>query len=270
VPHEVVLFWVVAAAFLIADNLVLLPTGSDYLRFGMSRRFRYIPAVRLEARGRELVVLNPLNLFHRAAVTTRSLGRMNGGTLLSAHRRVGRALPTMNLLSWFGYAYFAAAVVLASLSFVIHFSSVLTAFLLVHLVCWTVMSVVLLRRRNTLGLTGYQTFVFVAEAAFVPAYTINLGKRVWSKQLLDLPAMTIGIRHFKRMRAGPERDLYVHQIRQRISVIEEGLADEEPGVDARQAAEGSSVAPAVALSGGTSEPRSALDLLREAKACLTA
>jgi hypothetical protein len=74
VQTEILLFWVVTAGFLIADNLVLLPAGRDYLRFGMRGRLVYSAATRLEARGRELVMLNPLDLFHRAAVTTRGLG----------------------------------------------------------------------------------------------------------------------------------------------------------------------------------------------------
>lgn len=262
-PNEIVLFWVVAAGFLIADNLVLLPSGSDYLRFGMSGRFSYDPSVRLEARGRELVMLNPINLFGRAAVTRRSLGRVQRQTFLVERRKLGRALPTMNLLSWCGYAYLASAVMLASLSFAASFGSVLAAFLLVHLVFWAVMSVVLVRRRSVLGLSGYQTFVLVAEAVFVPAYAINLGKRVWAKQVIELPAMTLGIRDAKRMVLEPERDLYVHQLRQRLDFMEQGLADEP-------AAAGGSVEPVQvqALFDRDARPMTDLELVREARACL--
>lgn len=165
-------------------------------------------------------MLNPLNLFGRVAVTSRALGRVQRKAFTAERRKVARALPTMNLLSWCGYAYLAAAVVLASLSFAASFGSVLTTFLLVHLLLWVLMSAVLVRRRKVLGLTGYQSFVLVAEALFVPAYAINMGKRVWAKQVFDLPAMTLGIRDAKRMQHEPERDLFAHQLRQRLNFME--------------------------------------------------
>lgn len=33
-PHEIALFWLVVAGFLLADNLVFVPAGCELLRFG--------------------------------------------------------------------------------------------------------------------------------------------------------------------------------------------------------------------------------------------
>lgn len=262
-PSEIVHFWLVAAGFLVADNLVLLPAGGDYLRLKPSGRFVYDASARLEARGRELVMLNPLDLFHRAAVTTRSLGRVDRHAFRSERQRVLRALSTMNLLSWIGYGYLVCAVVLAGLSFELHFGSVLASLLVVHLVFWGGMSAVLVRRRARLGLGGYQTFVLVCEALFVPAYAVNLGKRVWAKKRTELPAMTLGIRQARRMRQEIDREQMVHQLRRRLELLEATLPDEAvaAGRVSGQVPDRDGAPPARPVQLG--------DLVREAKACLT-
>ena len=264
---EIVLFWVVAAGFLFADNLVLLPAGRDYLRFGMRGRFAYSAATRLEARGRELVMLNPLNLFDRAAVTTRGLGPVTVFRLRAARRQVAQCLPTLNTFAWLGYAYLLCAVGLASLSFAMHFGSVLATFLVTHLIFAVVSTIVLARRRKILRLSGYQTLVFAIEAMLVPAYTINLGKRLWSKQMLDLPAMSLGIRQAKRTRDEVERELAMHQLRERLNQLEWGVVGAES--DGQPPTE---VTVLVSREGDDAlelqTQRSEIDLIREAKACL--
>jgi uncharacterized membrane protein YhaH (DUF805 family) len=262
VPNEIVLFWVVAAGFLIADNLVLLPPGGDFLRFGRAGRLVYVPAARLEARGCDLVLLNPLNLFHRAALTTRSLGPVDRQGFRASRRQLLTALPSMNLFSCIGYAYLGAAAVVASLSFAVHFGSVLASFLAVHLVFWAVTAGLLVRRRRALSLSGYQAFVFVVEGMLVPAYTINLGKRLWAKQRLDLPALTLGLRQAKRMPKDPDRELYLQQLRERLNVLESQLPDE--------ANDGAPAARAAPHKGEPlpARPVSQRDLVQEAKACL--
>lgn len=261
-PNEIVLFWVVAAGFLIADNLVLLPTGGDFLRFGRSGRMVYVPATRLEAKGRDLVLLNPLNLFHRAAVTTQSLGQVDRNGFRATHRQLARALPSMNLFSHIGYAYMAAAAAMASLSFAVHFGSVLTSFLAVHLVFWTVTAWLLIRRRRALSLSGYEAFVFVVEGLLVPAYTINLGKRLWAKRRLDLPAMTLGIRQARRMQQDAHRELYLQQLQERLNLLESSSPDEDGEGLAQVLAMRRNDDPSPATPGGQSA------LIKEARACL--
>ena len=222
---EIVLFWAVAAGFLIADNLRLIPAGGDYLRFGRSGALRYEPGARLEARGRDLIFLNPLNLFHRAALTSSVLGRLEPKQLRAARQRVRRAVPTLNLLSWLGSLYLVLAVAVASQSMRFSFALVLAAFLGVHLVFWVLCAGVLVWRRQTLGLSGKQASGVVAEAFFVPAYTINLGKRLWFKHTLDLPAMTLGLWQGKSLRDEHAKELFVHQLGQRLDLLETALPE---------------------------------------------
>lgn len=222
---EIVLFWAVAAGFLVVDNLRLIPSGGDYLRFGRRGTLRYEPGARLEARGRDLIFLNPLNLFHRAALTSSVLGRLEPKQLRAARQSVRSAVPTLNLLSWLGTLYLVLAAALASLSMRFSFALVLASFLGVHLVFWALSAGVLVWRKKKLGLTGRQVAVFVAEGFFVPAYTINLGKRLWFKHTLDLPAMTLGLWQGKSLRDERDQELFVHQLSQRLDLLETSLPD---------------------------------------------
>ncbi len=265
---EIVLFWVVAAGFLVADNLVLLPAGQDYLRFGMRGHLVYSAATRLEARGRELVMLNPLNLFHRAAVTTRGLGPLTASGFRVARKQVAQGLPTLNTFAWLGYAYLLFAVGLASLSFGVHFGSVLASFLATHMVFAVVATILLVRRREKLRLSGYQTLVFAVEAMLVPAYTINLGKRLWTKTVLDLPAMSLGIRQAKRARDEFDRELAMHQLRERLKLLESSMEIGDPEVDCGVSAEGKGAQDGPQATRPGKSARSEIDLIREAKACL--
>jgi hypothetical protein len=216
VPSEVALFWLLLAGFLVADNLVLVPAGGDYLKFSRDGRLHYLPGLRLQARGRDLVLLNPLSPFDRIALTRRIAGRATAGAWRASHRKVQASLPGANGLSWLGVAYLLVLLGLLVLSFQLHFGVVLAALGLWHLLAWVCGLTLLLTHRSALGLAGGQVFTLAVEALFVPAYTLNLGKRVWFRHRLDLPALTVGLRWLKRMPETPAKALYAHQLAERL------------------------------------------------------
>lgn len=215
-PTEVALFWLLLAGFLVADNLVLVPAGGDCLQFGRSGRLHYRPGLRLQARGRDLVLLNPLNPFDRIAITQRIGGPAAGAAWRTSRLQLRAGLPGANALSWLGCAYLAAWCVLAVASWHLHFGAVLAALGVCHLLAWAFAVTQLLRHRLALQLSGAQAFGLAAEALFVPAYTLNLGKRVWYRQRLDLPALTLGLWRLKRMAETPDKALYTHQLAERL------------------------------------------------------
>ena len=109
-----------------------------------------------------------------------------------------------------------ALLALLVLSFQLHFGVVLAALGLWHLLAWGCGLTLLLRHRAALRLSGGQVFTLAAEALFVPAYTLNLGKRVWFRHRLDLPALTLGLWCLKRMPEAPAKALYAHQLAERL------------------------------------------------------
>lgn len=221
--HEIALFWAVVAGFLIADNVLLLPSGRDFLRFGRSIGFKYEPRSRLEAMGRDLVFLNPLDLFDRVAITSASVGQINASQFRNAMRMVRHALPRLNAFAWVGYVYLLAIVVLAATSFRVGFELVLYVFITCHVVFWVLTTSMLLVWRRDLALSGYQAFVYAAEALFVPAYNINMGKRLWFRHTLDLPAFGLGLRQLRSIEDESSREFYVYQLGKRLDDLEAGL-----------------------------------------------
>jgi len=216
VPHEIALFWLVVAGFLLADNLVFVPAGCELLRFGRRGAFRYDASARLTAARREVVLLNPLNLFDRALITTRCFGDVEPRQWRQGRSLVRSALASLNGLSALGYFYMLITACLAAVSFHLPFTLVLLGFVVVHLLMWTLNTAALVALRHRLGLSGYDTFVLCVEAIFVPAYLMNMGKRAVHKKRIAISALGLGLRTLKRTDDEGERELLAIRLRERL------------------------------------------------------
>lgn len=217
--YEISLFWVAIAGLLFIDNLVLVPHGGDYLKVGRLGRFHYEVGTRFKARRRDLVLLNPLNPFDRLVVTQRSIGTLSPEQLHAARKLLRDTLHGVNLLSWLGSGYLAALVLLAVASLQAYFGVVLAALAVVHLLTWAACLYVLVSRQPRLLLSRYQTFSLAVEALLVPGYLVNLGKRVWFRHVLDLAALTLGLRQLRRMPDDSARELYGMRMASRLEDV---------------------------------------------------
>lgn len=216
---ETLLFWAVLSCLLFIDNLVLLPGDADYLRFNGSGRWRYEPGLRLQVRQRDLILLNPLDPFDRMAQTNSAIGKLTPQLLRVSRQRVRSTLRHINLLSLIGSGYLLALAGLAGASIWLYFGDVLLTLLLVHLAIWIAAVAVLFNNRQALCLSRFRAFSLSLEAFLVPGYLVNLGKRVWYRQTLDLPALTVGLRQLKRMPIDSARELYAMQISRRLDEL---------------------------------------------------
>lgn len=252
---DVALFWLVLGAFLLADHLVLAPAGGDFLKFGFGGRLRYEPRVRLKMRGRDLVMLNPLHPFDRLVLTRHAAGRASPAQVREATKQVRRALRPLNRLAVVGAAYLVVLVALVLASFEVAFVRVLVALAAVHLLAWSVSMALLFAGRRALGLPASRLVSLGAEAFFVPAYTVNLSRRLAKAQVLDVPAMAWGLRALRRIADPSLRELYGLRLSGRLDdvVAELDLDDDTP------------------LPAPASAHRQALGRwVEEARACLTA
>jgi hypothetical protein len=223
-------FWAVLASFLVFDNLVLLPAGRDCISVRRDGRFRYDPALRLQARGRDVVFLNPLDTFQRVVVSSQVGGMLAPRAFRAGRRLVRDLLPAVNLLSTLGAVYLALLSAMAVSSLVLYFGDVLIGLACAHLSFWICALVLLVRRRPALHLSGYQTAALAAESLFVPGYLVNLGKRVMLRQQLAVPALAIGLRQLAGMPDDPARELYHLQMARRLDEYsaESGFDDVPP------------------------------------------
>jgi hypothetical protein len=225
---EVVAFWAVLLLFLLADNIARAPAGCDGLRCGRRGSLHYDAGTRLQLRGREAFWLNPLNPFDRLLPTTACAGQLRPAALRQAGRTVRQALPWLNRLSVVGAVYLVLLAVLVAASQRLYFGVVLALLGGLHLTAWTVSLTLLWRGRYALPINGPRRWALAAEALFVPAYTINLAKRVLRHTPQELPALALGLRQWRRSRHQPGDDgpaaLQHFQLGQRLDLVEQGLA----------------------------------------------
>lgn len=273
-PFDEALFWLVVVGFLVFDNLILVPNGCDLLRFGKNGKLRYDASARLTAAGKEIVLLNPLNLFDRCLVTTVCFGSVDPRKWRRSNRLVATALGTLNGFSALGYFYMSLVVCLVVWSLYVGLGLALTAFVGLHLLVWVIATVAMVRVRQKLQLSGYDTFAALAEALFVPAYLMNLGKRLIYKKRVDFSALGLGLRDIKLMPDEDERTLAVIKIRERLDVLEMVQGHEAPlGIGVAQIASYTQDTPRPEAD--VNQPRDPVNLsatqqwIHQAKLCLT-
>lgn len=217
--HEIALFWLTVAGFLIADNLILAPRGCDVLRLGRRGVPWYETGSRLSIRGREATLLNPLNLFDRALLTTVCLGDVQPSQWRGARQMLRQAMPVLNTLALVGYAYMVLTAVLAWLSFQGPFLPILIAFGLLHLLVWFGAAAVVVLRRRQLRLSGMALTTSLLEALFVPAYLMNLGKRLLYKRQVAVSSLGLALRSAKRVADPDDRAILGHRLRERMDTV---------------------------------------------------
>lgn len=219
-PNETAFFWLVVATFLFFDNLIIVPHGCELLRFGRCGILRYDASSRLSAGGREMVLLNPLNLYDRGLVTTKCFGDVEPRQWRQSRELVNTALPTLNGFSSMGYVYLMLVVFLAVLSFRVGFTPALIGFVGLHLLVWMAAVAGLIVRRRQLLLSGSGVLGAAAEALFVPAYLMNLGKRLVYKRRVGISALGLGLRQLKRTVNEGDRDELALKLSGRLELLE--------------------------------------------------
>lgn len=269
-PHEIALFWLVVAAFLFFDNLIVVPQGCELLRFDRRGRLRYEATSRLTAASRELVLLNPLNLFDRGLLTTQCFGDVELRVWKQGRRLVRSAVPTLNTFSLLGYVYMLLVAGLAYISFQLGLLPALVVFVAVHLTLWVLCLGILVARRRQLHLSGYEVFSYATEAILVPAYLMNLGKRLANKQRVGISALGLGLRALKTVDDDDLRLLLKVRLRERLEVLEmtqgyENALADEGGVKVANTHSTHSEHDDV----GCAPLSSTQKWIQEAKACLT-
>lgn len=269
-PNETALFWLVVAAFLFFDNLIIVPQGCELLRFGRRGLLRYDASSRLSATGREMVLLNPLNLFDRGLVTTKCFGDVEPRKWRQGLELVNAALPTLNGFSTMGYFYLVLVVFLAALSFRIGFTPALIGFVGLHFLVWVAAVAWLIVRRRQLLLSGLGVLGAAAEALFVPAYLMNLGKRLVYKKRVGISALGLGLRQLKRTVTEDDRVDLTWKLSSRLELLEmtqghevdEGSPGSSNPMDTRAGDLGATSAEMLAHLSATQQ------WIMEAKACL--
>ena len=122
--NETLLFWIVLFGFLVFDNFILVQHGKDFVTINKNGRLIYKSRTRTLLMGRDVLVLNPFNLFDRV-VCTNKLKLIERSDVYKAEvtslRNFTRSLKIFVHVGW---AYIGCLIVCCYLSFSINFEFV--------------------------------------------------------------------------------------------------------------------------------------------------
>jgi len=195
--NETLLFWATLSAFLVFDNLISVARGKDCLSVSRRGKPCYKSRQRNTFAGRDVFILNPINLFDRVIYVERVTQKEVPLSYRSELRSIESLAIDLNLFAYLGYLYFLYLGVNCYLSFVLGFEAVVLNLIVGHLLFWTcsVVFVILLLRKQNLPKGGVVSALF--EALFVPAYLVNLNKKILRLRHSELCALRIHIRRLK-------------------------------------------------------------------------
>jgi len=208
---ETLLFWVTLLAFLVFDNLIVIAKGKDCLTISRRGRPYYKSRQRNSFAGRDVVFLNPINLFDRVI----SVERVTLSEDTRRYKRELRLLESLardlNPFAYLGYLYFLYIIINCYLSIVFSFEAIVVNLLVGHILIWicAVVFVFLFLRAHELP-KGKVVSILV-EALFVPAYLVNLNKKFLRLRESDICALRLHIRALKRV-ADDDADLIRYEL----------------------------------------------------------
>lgn len=208
---ETLLFWVTLLAFLVFDNLIVIAKGKDCLTISRRGRPYYKSRQRNSFAGRDVVFLNPINLFDRVI----SVERVTLSEDTRRYKRELRLLESLardlNSFAYLGYLYFLYIIINCYLSIVFSFEAIVVNLLVGHILIWICAVVFVFLFLRAQELPKGKVVSILVEALFVPAYLVNLNKKFLRLRESDICALRLHIRALKRV-ADDDADLIRYEL----------------------------------------------------------
>ena len=196
--NETLLFWLVLFGFLIFDNFIVIKQGKDAISISKSGRLFYKNRTRTGFLGKEVVVLNPFNLLDRvvgAQALTLTEHKQDYKQQLKTFRQYVKSLKIFVVIGW---TYLLCLVVGCYFSFAVNFNFVVVPMLVCHFIAWTSSSVAIVLWNKNKTITKIAATTQIIENLLVPAYIVNLNKKLISHTSLELSSMRFYMRNLKR------------------------------------------------------------------------
>jgi hypothetical protein len=212
---ETILFWVALFAFLIADNLVAIPPGKDFLTVNRLGQPYYKSRQRNLFAAKELILLNPFNLFDRGVMAERLTAQEYRASYKNELRSIAFTAKKLNVLIYLGYAYLTYLLLNCYLSLVFGFEAVVVHLIVGHLAVWVVASLLVWRNSRLQFMPKAHTLSTLIECLFVPAYLVNLNKKLLRLKHTPLCSLRLYVRQLSRS-LDNEKELIQYQLDQQI------------------------------------------------------
>jgi hypothetical protein len=197
--NETLLFWVILLGFLVFDNLVVVAKGKDFLSISRYGRPYYKYRQRNSFAGRDVVFLNPINLFDRVISTERVTLHEETHRYKRELRSIESLTRGLNSFAYLGYLYLLFLTSNCYLSFLFGFESVVVILLVGHALIWMLAVSFVLLLLKAQELPKGKVISLLVEALFVPAYLVNLNKKILQLKESRICAIRLHIRALKRV-----------------------------------------------------------------------
>ena len=223
--NETLLFWMVLFGFLVFDNFIFIQHGKDFVSINKNGRLIYKSRTRTLLMGRDVLVLNPFNLFDRVICTN----KLNLIETRDFYKREVTSLRnfirSLTIFVYVGWAYFGFLIVCCYLSFSVNFEFVVVPLLICHLATWIITSIALYFWNKNKTITTIKLATQILENLLVPAYIVNLNRKLIQHLSLEISSIHFYYRNLKREDLGD-----VDQIRyELLQLIESQIeVEEEP------------------------------------------
>lgn len=196
---ETLLFWVTLVAFLLFDNLIALAKGKDFLSINRQGRPYYKSRQRISFAGRDVVFLNPINLFDRVISTERVTLSEDAHRYKRELRSIESLARNLNSFAYLGYFYLLYLAANCYVSFLFGFEAIVLNLLVGHAVFWIGALVFVFLLFRDQDLPRGKVISVLVEAFFVPAYLVNLNKKLLRLRESDICSIRLHIRGVKRI-----------------------------------------------------------------------
>lgn len=196
---ETLLFWVTLLAFLVFDNLIALSKGKDFLSISRQGRPYYKSRQRNSFVGRDVVFLNPINLFDRVISTERVTLSEEPQRYKLELRSIESLAIDLNCFAYLGYLYLIYLLANCYLSFLFGFEAIVIHLLVGHAVFWLSALVFVFMFLRVQDLPKGKVISVLIEAFFVPAYLVNLNKKLLRLRESDICSLRLHVRAVKRL-----------------------------------------------------------------------
>lgn len=196
--NETLLFWLVLFSFLIFDNLIVIQQGKDFISIKKSGALFYKCRTRAGILRKEIIVLNPFNLFDRVVAAeslTMAEHKYHYKEQLKTFRKYVKSL---NIFIAIGWAYLLCLLVACYFSFIVNFNFVVVPLLVCHFIAWISSSIAIVLWNKNRTFKTATVAIQIIENLLVPAYIVNLNKKFISHTSLELSSLRFYMRNLKR------------------------------------------------------------------------
>jgi hypothetical protein len=196
--NETLLFWIVLFGFLVFDNFILVHHGKDFVSINKNGRLIYKSRTRTLLMGRDVLVLNPFNLMDRVVCTNKFNLIEKKDSYKSEVTSLRSFISSLTIFVYVGWAYVGCLIVCCYLSFSVNFELVVMPLLICHFTAWMVTSIALYFWNKNKTITTIKLVSQILENLLVPAYIVNLNRKLIQHLSLDISSIHFYVRSLKR------------------------------------------------------------------------